>query len=91
MQKIHKMSDYSQFIRTTCDWCGKEEEFPPVGKGYFTEITQQRWDNCQVYLKEKGWLPFQQIDDKPVGLGERRDFCCQECYEQFMKHKKGEK
>lgn len=84
MQNIHKISEHSQFVRITCDHCGKEEEFPPVGKGYFSSITQQQFNNCRIYLKEKGWIPSRQTDDKPIGLGEHKDFCCEECYKQYM-------
>lgn len=80
MQKIRGMTDYSFFVRVTCDERGKEE-YPPVGKGYLSRITTERLEKCNAYLKSIGWLPNQPVDDKPIGLGERRDFCCQECYE----------
>lgn len=87
MIKIHKMTDYSLFYRATCDECGKEEEYPPVGMGYFHDTTTERFEKCNAYLTSIGWLSDQKIDDKPIGLGEHRDFCCQECYERFTKRK----
>lgn len=87
MKHTQKMTDYELFFRVHCDECGKEEEYPPIGKGYFSRITTERLEKCNAYLRSIGWLSDQPIDDKPVGLRELKDFCCRECYEQFMKRK----
>lgn len=88
MQKIRKMTDFSLFVRVTCDECGKEEEYPPVGKGYFSRVTTERLEKCNAYLKSIGWLPNQPVGDKPIGLRELKDFCCEECYKKFINEKR---
>lgn len=91
-----------EFIRVTCDKCGKIDDYPPFA-----------YDGCNVNgkskvffeeLREKGWIItadvlYAQLDDYTKesypclsGAFARRivptlDFCCEECCREYMKVK----
>lgn len=61
-------------IITYCDECGRAEDYD----FYDADDMSENFRECQAEIRKNGWIS-RKIDD------EWYDFCCEECYQNFLK------